>query len=1397
MLAPLAAMATPTQTYINPANVLVSSQVTVDAINFINFGSWNIGVIPYTPFESFDTLNYTNFGSMTSVPGWRFDLSSTVTGLRSPSANFVNVNPGQITAVDSDNLATSVLGEGCVVARVDPSLLLISATNIVARAGALGAGASLTVGPDGEMRIEGHNVDLSRSGLQVLPVWDENLAIVTVTPPTSFVPDIAVFDQEWASGSYLPAYALGTQGLWDGTTASAPGIPANRGAAPAAFPGFSFPVSFPSTADSFVESQFGGVTITNFTVVTNIFTDVTNNCSVTNVGVQPFAINVTIRSNVVKGAVFVGVPPNFNVPLIGFTPTTTANNPAPGFGPYQEASVLISVSISNAVTGLPETAYIRVDDTLASSPTLRGVIPNQVGCPAITDRPVNYTVDRAPLLTGGPGNNGFPDPTFLVSSSSQPLDTVNIIGDTLTNFTVIVGDYIAYGGFFDNIVTRPPAVPGGVVSNTPGRVVISADTLDLTRARLRGEGEVIVSTPHLISSTEALVDVENLHYNLGSTNGTLKVQNLVPASGFVERLRGPIQVWSTIWQSVAQVSVGNNFVFTNVPVVSPCSTNGAIIGTNTLVLFETNVAAAVTVYFQVLMVDATALTTQLPVNVYDLATHSPNTVVNDNMTVLQSLLIDGKSFTLNGGITIPGAFPVNPITLLSPAQIPLFDWKAANSPGVLFFTNNGTLSVFNEAHFGDDRPSPFSVFRNTGTLSASSINIRSANFENSGTLSSLFGLTVQSGTGKLENGNSSSGGDTSFFSQTLKFNQYQLSATAALNFTVTNSLEDAGSGSANVFRAQNGFNLLVKPQTGDLLGTTLQSAAPSVPSVLIDHAWAAEDRGASPAGYANNVGVGRLNLSSQSHDPLFRFHGTRAHNALYVDLLDLSALTDYTNQIEIDNSLVIYFAAATLPPSFVIPVNTNGIPQQPEEFLDGQFGGHLRWVPTFAGPNSSVPTVVNGQSGVPVNRALFNSKIIDSDGDTIPNFYDTDANGPFVGAPLMVNVVGNGTVAGDYGAQLLLIGNSYTLEAQPRDGSVFSGWSGSTNSAAPLLTFTMTNGLSFTATFSIVLSPATYNGLFFEDPPTGVEFLRSGAITVTTAKGGKCSGTVEIGKNRYSFTGQLDTNGVATIPIPKGALVLNLQVGSDHVTGTIGDAGLTWTANLLANRAVFNAKTNAAPQAGPYTLLLRGTGDPSNTQLPQGDGYFTVTVAQSGKISMTGTLPDNTPVTDSSVLSADGRWPLYVSLYSGGGQILGWIQFDDNGEQDLGGTVSWIKQPNAKAKFYPNGFNIQTNATGSAYDSALSPVTGFSVGQTMLTGGNLAAPIVNDVSVGPDNKVTNLSTNKLTLTITTKTGSFKGTVVDPATGKTVKYNGVLFQKDGTGSGSFFGTDQSGKVTISH
>ena len=218
--------------------------------------------------------------------------------------------------------------------------------------------------------------------------------------------------------------------------------------------------------------------------------------------------------------------------------------------------------------------------------------------------------------------------------------------------------------------------------------------------------------------------------------------------------------------------------------------------------------------------------------------------------------------------------------------------------------------------------------------------------------------------------------ETSIASATEALLGYRQSS-ASFYLAVTNSLYDPGAGADNKLTCNNGFNLLIKPKSGDLLGTTLQAQAGQFQEM--NNVWAAEDRGVSSAGYSNNVALGRLAVIA-ADSSFVTFSGVGSNNAIYADFLELSgaAQTDMQSVLAIDTNLVIYFADAN------VPVDT----------IDGKFAdslkpdGRLRWVRDFAGPNSSVDVLLaNGQTSR-MNRALRFSAAIDTDGDGVPNAYD-------------------------------------------------------------------------------------------------------------------------------------------------------------------------------------------------------------------------------------------------------------------------------------------------------------------------------------------------------------------------------------------------------------------------
>lgn len=850
-------------TWVNNGTIVVAP--VIDATNVINNGT--ISISTTVPFDTSNTRNFTNSGSMSGAVGFRFDnaprsSNGQLIGLRNLAANFHNRANGSING---------------------STYLLINSTNLINQ-------GNLSIGNSGLMQLVGTNVNISRSGLSVGGISD---FVGSSNGATNFIPSTAIYDLYWGqTNDSFNISRIATNGVLVITNVT-PAI-TNFG-------------TFVQTPPHNVTRNNADYFPTNFSIFIptnrpNLIAAFTNSPSPTNIFHQ---------------AVFVNLPSTNMNATIRFSPSSNPTN----F--FRAVGVEITATQTNVVTLSTETNFIYFSDTLGSA-TNRGNLRNIVDG---TRRPANYILSRLPVpaFTAGVSNNAIFGPNFLYA----------------TNFdsTSSSGDYSGYSAEIDSLSSRPTPIPSGDYTNNPGRIEIYANSLDMNKARIKAEGLLTINAKHLINSSNAVVDSENLSIKLASTNGNLVVQNLMKDS--VQRFRGGVTAWSARWTN---------------SVVIPPSTN------------------SVSLNFHVLVLDASFLSDVFPVNVFELQTTATNIVIKDNAIVQRGFVAIGESLTLNGAITF---------------NSPLQNWNYQAAPILKSFTNNGSLSIPNEAHFGDDTVSPYINFVNNGNVSSFGQYIRSVNSVITGNHDTAAGFNLQTANGLIDGGQIIASSSISLAANSLVLTQAFASAFNSLFLDVTNSLSDGGESSGNVIQTQDGLFMNRKPETGDLLGTIYQSFASDF--ALVNHVWAGRDDGVNNSGYTNNVALGQLILES-NFDPLYVFSGLGASNGLYVDLLDLSSLTDYANQIQIDPNLVVYYASAFVATNVTIPSGWSA-----EEFLDGQFNGRLRWVKSFAGPNSSSSVTINGNQTITVNSALRNSSLIDSDGDGTVNNLDAS---PFDGVTI-------------------------------------------------------------------------------------------------------------------------------------------------------------------------------------------------------------------------------------------------------------------------------------------------------------------------------------------------------------------------------------------------------------
>jgi hypothetical protein len=247
---------------------------------------------------------------------------------------------------------------------------------------------------------------------------------------------------------------------------------------------------------------------------------------------------------------------------------------------------------------------------------------------------------------------------------------------------------------------------------------------------------------------------------------------------------------------------------------------------------------------------------------------------------------------------------------------------------------------------------------------------------------------------------------------------------------------------------------------------------------------------------------------------------------------------------------------------------------------------------------------------------------------------------------------------------------------------------------------------SFSAPVNSAITPSlpaggTYNGLFLED--AGARLSRAGSFTITVTARGTYSGRLQLGDNRYSFTGRFDSQGRAISSVAREndlPLTLELQMGSgdqaDQIFGRVTDG--VWVAAVSGDRAAFNATTNPSPYAGSYTVLIPGSDEGS---APMGTGFARIIVDANGLAQFAGKLVDGTKISYSAPVSKDGFLPLYIPLYSGKGAIMGWLSMGNGASDGVNGTLVWMKSPDASAAYFSNGFNIESAVTGSVLQTSV------------------------------------------------------------------------------------------------
>ncbi len=436
---------------------------------------------------------------------------------------------------------------------------------------------------------------------------------------------------------------------------------------------------------------------------------------------------------------------------------------------------------------------------------------------------------------------------------------------------------------------------------------------------------------------------------------------------------------------------------------------------------------------------------------------------------------------------------------------------------------------------------------------------------------------------------------------------------------------------------------------------------------------------------------------------------------------------------------------------------------------------------------------------IPISLAAGENYILIRAVDAAGNFSSEEKRSfrRLVMAPLSLSILGEGSVKPNLQREELEVGNTYTVTAEPAEGWLFTGWTGSLTNNSAKLTFVMQTNMSLRAEFKpnpFKVIAGDFHGLIFQTNTVSADYC--GRFTLTTSERGAFKVRLILGGAAHNLSGQFDADGQASAIIlneRQQALSIKFNLNwlktPDLITGSLYTEG--GTAEVLGDRRAFDGKEKRTRYAGHYTVSLSLPADVSG---PVGSSYALVQVSEDGRIQMKGRLNDGTPIEQTTQISTDGLWPLYLAPYGNRGLLTGWLRFGHESFADLHGSLHWIRPSTTGTNANALGFQRSLTVIGSRYVTPPRKQTmlGWSDGLLGLQGGGLPDLIAFKLQFKANHEVVlpEVQPEILNLKINAENGLFTGQFIHPDHEKPVLMEGVLLQKQNHGAGFFLLPDSS-------